>query len=205
MFDFIKNLFVKEEEEDLLTKLPDNVVLLNNQGSFLWYNDLAQKNFANIKENFSDGYIDDIFENALDLIIKIADTETTKILRTKSSLEKDLFFEVSSKRTNDGYLAIFRNNTQNYKTLTSILVEHESSKKVNRDKNNFLVKMAGEFRTPLQSVIGFSKGILDGLTGDLNEKQEKYLNIINKNSEDVLYLFNKIFDLSKSESNLLLF
>ena len=202
MFDFIKNLFVKEEEEDLLTKLPDNVVLLNNQGSFLWYNDLAQKNFANIKENFSDGYIDDIFENALDLIIKIADTETTKILRTKSSLEKDLFFEVSSKRTNDGYLAIFRNNTQNYKTLTSILVEHESSKKVNRDKNNFLVKMAGEFRTPLQSVIGFSKGILDGLTGDLNEKQEKYLNIINKNSEDVLYLFNKIFDLSKSESNL---
>lgn len=202
MFDFIKNLFVKEEEEDLLTKLPDNVVLLNNQGSFLWYNDLAQKNFNDIKDNFSEGYIDDIFENAMDLIVKIANKETTKILRTKSSLEKDLFFEVSAKSTNDGYLAIFRNNTQNYKTLTSILVEHESSKKVNKDKNNFLVKMAGEFRTPLQSVIGFSKAILDGLTGDLNEKQEKYINIINKNSEDVLSLFNKILDLSKSESNL---
>ena len=83
MIKFIKNLFVKEEEEeDLLTKLPDNVVLLNNQGSFLWYNDLAQKNFAEIKDNFSEGYIDEIFENAMDLIVKIADKETTKILRT---------------------------------------------------------------------------------------------------------------------------
>ena len=202
MIKFIKNLFVKEEEEDLLTKLPDNVVLLNNQGSFIWYNDLAQKNFSFMKENFSEGYIDDIFENAMDLIVKIADKEETKTLRTKSNIEKDMFFEVSSRRTDEGYLAIFRNNTQNYKTLTSILVEHESSKKVNRDKNNFLAKMAGDFVTPLQSVIGFSKPLLDGLTGELNEKQGKYLNIINKNAEEVLLLFNRIIDLSKSESNL---
>ena len=201
MFNFIKNLFLKDEE-DLLTKLPDNVVLLNNQGSFLWCNDLAQKNLSNIKENFLDGYIDDIFDNAMDLIVKVSDLEKTVILRTKPSLEKDYFYEVSACKTSEGYLVIMRNNTQNYKTLTSILVEHESSKKVNKDKNNFLAKMAGEFRTPLQSVIGFSKALLDGLSGDINEKQEKYINIINKNSEDVLYLFNKILDLSKSESNL---
>ena len=65
MLDFIKNLFVKDEEEDLLTKLPDNVVLLNHQGSFLWYNDLAQKTLTEIKETFSEGYIDDIFDNAM--------------------------------------------------------------------------------------------------------------------------------------------
>lgn len=202
MINFIKNLFVKEEEEDLLMKLPDNVALLNNQGSFLWYNDLAEKTLNSLKENFSEGYIDDIFDNAMDLIVKIADKETTKILRTKSSLEKDLFFEVSSRQTDEGYLIILRNNTQNYKTLTSILVEHESSKKINRNKNNFLVKLSGEFKTPLQSVIGFSQAVLDGLGGEISEKQEKYLNIINKNSEEVLTLFNRIIDLSKSESNL---
>ena len=53
MIDFIKNLFVKDDEEDLLTKLPDSVVLLNNQGSFLWHNDLAQKSLSAIKENFA--------------------------------------------------------------------------------------------------------------------------------------------------------
>ncbi len=203
MINFIKNLFTKEEEdEDLLTKLPDNVVLLNNQGSFLWYNDLAQKNLTALKENFSEGYIDDIFENAMDLIIKIADKEKTIIVRTKSNLEKDMFFELSSRRTDEGFLVIMRNNTQNYKTLTSILVEHESSKKINKNKNNFLVKLSSEIKTPLQSVIGFSQAVLDGLGGEISEKQEKYVKIINKNSEEVLSLFDKILDLSKSESNL---
>ena len=36
----------------------------------------------------------------------------------------------------------------------------------------------------------------------LNEKQAKYVNIINKNSTDVLYLIDKILELSKAESNL---
>ncbi len=203
MLEFIKNLFVKnEEEEDLLTKLPDNVVLLNPQGSFLWCNDLAQKTLSGLKENFAEGYIDDLLDNAMDLIVKIADIDKTTVVRTKSSLDKDMFFELSASKTDDGFLVIMRNNTQNYKTLTSIIVEHESSKKINKDKNNFIVKLAGEIKTPLQSVIGFSQAILDGLGGDLSDKQEKYLNIINKNSEEVLQLFNRIVDLSKTESNL---
>jgi len=203
MFNFIKNLFVKEDEdEDLLTKLPDSVVLFNNQGSFLWYNELAQKTLSNIKENFAEGYVDDIFENALDLIVKAANKEKTTIVRTKSGLDKDLFFELSASKTDEGYLVVLRNNTQNYKTLTSILVEHESYKKVNRDKNNFLVKLASEIKTPLQSVIGFSQTMLDGLGGKITKKQDQYLNIIRKNSEEVLSLFNRILDLSKSESNL---
>ena len=203
MMNFIKNFFVhEEEEENLMSKLPDIVVLLNNQGSFLWYNDLAQKTLSELKENFADGYIDDILEGATDLIVKIADLAKPTTIRTKSTLNKDKFFEISARRTNEGFLVSMRDNTQSYKTLTNILVEHESSKKVNRDKNNFLVKLSSEIKTPLQSVVGFSQAILDGLGGEVNEKQEKYINIINKNSQDVLCLFDKILDLSKSESNL---
>ncbi len=203
MLEFVKNLFVKnDEEEDLLTKLPDNVVLLNPQGSFLWCNDLAQKTLSGLKENFAEGYIDDLLDNAMDFIVKLADVDKTTVVRTKSSFDKDMFFELSARKTDEGFLVIMRNNTQNYKTLTSIIVEHESSKKINKDKNNFIVKLAGEIKTPLQSVIGFSQAILDGLGGELSDKQEKYLNIINKNSEEVLQLFNRIVDLSKTESNL---
>ena len=103
MINFIKNFFVhEEEEENLMSKLPDIVVLLNNQGSFLWYNDLAQKTLSELKENFADGYIDDILENAMDLIVKIADVAKPTIIRTKSSLNKDKFFEISVRRTNEG-------------------------------------------------------------------------------------------------------
>lgn len=204
MFDFFKNLFNSkdEEEEDLLTKLPDNVALLNNQGSFLWYNDVAQKTLSKLKENFSEGYIDNIFDNAMDLIAKLADTGVAKVIKAKTPDEKDMFFEFTARKTEEGYLVCFRDNTQSYKTLTSIFVEHESLRKTNKDKNNFLVKLSGDFRTPLQSIVGFSQALLGGIGGDLNEKQEKYVSIINKNSTEVLYLIDKILELSKAESNL---
>lgn len=204
MFDFFKNLFNNkdEEEEDLLTKLPDNVALINNQGSFLWCNDVAQKTLSKLKENFSEGYIDNVFDNAMDLIVKLAETGLTKVIKAKTPDEKDMFFEFTARKTEEGYLVCFRDNTQSYKTLTSIFVEHESLRKTNKDKNNFLVKLSGDFRNPLQSIVGFSQALLGGIGGELNEKQAKYVNIINKNSTDVLYLIDKILELSKAESNL---
>ena len=204
MFDFFKNLFNNkdEEEEDLLTKLPDNVALLNNQGSFLWCNDVAQKTLSKLKENFSEGYIDNVFDNAMDLIVKLAESGLTKVIKAKTPDEKDMFFEFTARKTDEGYLVCFRDNTQSYKTLTSIFVEHESLRKTNKDKNNFLVKLSGDFRNPLQSIVGFSQALLGGIGGELNEKQAKYVNIINKNSTDVLYLIDKILELSKAESNL---
>ena len=204
MFEFFKNLFNNkdEEEEDLLTKLPDNVALLNNQGSFLWCNDVAQKTLSKLKENFSEGYIDNVFDNAMDLIVKLAESGITKVIKAKTPDEKDMFFEFTARKTEEGYLVCFRDNTQSYKTLTSIFVEHESLRKTNKDKNNFLVKLSGDFRNPLQSIVGFSQALLGGIGGELNEKQAKYVNIINKNSTDVLYLIDKILELSKAESNL---
>lgn len=204
MFEFFKNLFNNkdEEEEDLLTKLPDNVALLNNQGSFLWCNDVAQKTLSKLKENFSEGYIDNVFDNAMDLIVKLAESGLTKVIKAKTLDEKDMFFEFTARKTEEGYLVCFRDNTQSYKTLTSIFVEHESLRKTNKDKNNFLVKLSGDFRNPLQSIVGFSQALLGGIGGELNEKQAKYVNIINKNSTDVLYLIDKILELSKAESNL---
>lgn len=204
MFEIFKNLFNNkdEEEEDLLTKLPDNVALLNNQGSFLWCNDVAQKTLSKLKENFSEGYIDNVFDNAMDLIVKLAESGLTKVIKAKTPDEKDMFFEFTARKTEEGYLVCFRDNTQSYKTLTSIFVEHESLRKTNKDKNNFLVKLSGDFRNPLQSIVGFSQALLGGIGGELNEKQAKYVNIINKNSTDVLYLIDKILELSKAESNL---
>ena len=82
------------------------------------------------------------------------------------------------------------------------MIEHESSKKVNKDKNTFLVKLSNELKSPVHSISGFSQAMIDGLGGEMSEKQEKYIKIINKNSNELLYLLDKILELSKTESNL---
>ena len=69
-----------------------------------------------------------------------------------------------------------------------------------RHKSEFLASMSHELRTPLNAVIGFSEVLLDRLFGDLNPKQEEYLEDIRGSGRHLLELLNEILDLSKVEA-----
>lgn len=200
--NFLSKIF-KKNNQNVMEYLPDGLVLIDDDGDFLMSNNIADKMLSDIKENFQNYNINDIFENAVVLIRKAADTQKQVVLKTHKDTNKDLFFEFTANKYNRGYLILMRENTQNYKTLTNIFVEYESSKKINKNKNTFLVNLSNDLTMPLQSSIGFSKALLDGLCGTLDEKTEKYIKIIHKNSNDLMYLINKIVELSKTESGLM--
>jgi signal transduction histidine kinase/ActR/RegA family two-component response regulator len=69
-----------------------------------------------------------------------------------------------------------------------------------RHKSEFLASMSHELRTPLNAVIGFSEVLLDRMFGDLNERQEDYLQDIRNSGRHLLELLNEILDLSKVEA-----
>jgi signal transduction histidine kinase len=69
-----------------------------------------------------------------------------------------------------------------------------------RHKDEFLANMSHELRTPLNSIIGFSEVLLERLFGDLNAKQEEYLNDVVTSGRHLLSLINDILDLSKIEA-----
>jgi CheY-like chemotaxis protein/anti-sigma regulatory factor (Ser/Thr protein kinase) len=71
---------------------------------------------------------------------------------------------------------------------------------VSRHKSEFLASMSHELRTPLNAVIGFSEVLLDKLFGDLNQRQEEYLEDIRSSGQHLLELLNEILDLSKVEA-----
>ncbi len=70
----------------------------------------------------------------------------------------------------------------------------------NRHKSEFLANMSHELRTPLNAVIGFSEVLLERMFGDVNPKQEEYLNDILSSGKHLLSLINDILDLSKIEA-----
>ena len=69
-----------------------------------------------------------------------------------------------------------------------------------RHKSEFLASMSHELRTPLNAVIGFSEVLLDRMFGELNERQEDYLQDIRSSGRHLLELLNEILDLSKVEA-----
>jgi signal transduction histidine kinase len=60
--------------------------------------------------------------------------------------------------------------------------------------------MSHELRTPLNAVIGFSEVLQEKLFGELNEKQDEYVDDILTSGRHLLSLINEILDLSKVEA-----
>jgi two-component system, NarL family, sensor histidine kinase BarA len=65
-------------------------------------------------------------------------------------------------------------------------------------KSDFLATMSHELRTPLNSILGFSEVL--GSIESLNDKQQRYVQNIQKSGKTLLVMINDILDLAKMES-----
>ena len=68
-------------------------------------------------------------------------------------------------------------------------------------KNEFLANISHELRTPLNSILGFADILSTQLYGDLNQKQEEYVNDIKASGTHLLGMINEVLDMSKIEAN----
>lgn len=64
-------------------------------------------------------------------------------------------------------------------------------------RQQFLANMSHEIRTPMNAIVGLTNLLLKS---ELNELQEKYLNVIKKSGSNLLVIINDILDLAKIES-----
>lgn len=69
-----------------------------------------------------------------------------------------------------------------------------------RAKSEFLANMSHELTTPLNSIIGFSQILLDGLYGELNENQKEHVSYILSSGMILLARITDMLDFSKIES-----
>ncbi len=71
---------------------------------------------------------------------------------------------------------------------------------VSRLKSHFLANMSHELRTPLNSIIGYTEMLIEGVYGELNDKQRDRMDRVMRNGQHLLQLINDILDLSKIEA-----
>ncbi|MFC1734459.1 PAS domain S-box protein, partial [candidate division KSB1 bacterium] len=71
---------------------------------------------------------------------------------------------------------------------------------IDRMKTEFISMVSHELRTPLTSIKGYIDLVLGGDTGDINELQKEFLEIVYDNSERLNNLINDLLDVEKIES-----
>jgi signal transduction histidine kinase len=89
---------------------------------------------------------------------------------------------------------------QNVRLFNDIQQKSRELEVANRHKSEFLANMSHELRTPLNAIIGFSEVMLQGIFGDLNDKQREYQEDVLSSGKHLLTLINDILDLSKIEA-----
>lgn len=75
-----------------------------------------------------------------------------------------------------------------------------SMKEIDRLKSIFLASMSHELKTPLTSIIGFTKMMLKGRVSEISKEQEKQLNIILTSANHLHELINDVIDVNKIEA-----
>jgi signal transduction histidine kinase len=89
---------------------------------------------------------------------------------------------------------------ENVRLFNEIQEKTSQLEAANRHKDEFLASMSHELRTPLNAVIGFSEVLLEKMFGEVNDKQEEYLQDILASGRHLLSLINDILDLAKIEA-----
>jgi len=109
-----------------------------------------------------------------------------------------------------GTKIIYQNQPANIVVIRDITVRKEAedalicaktaAEAANRTKSEFLTNMSHELKTPLNSIIGFSDLLKEGIAGPLNEKQSRYAQFISTSGKNLLNIINDILELSKAEA-----
>ncbi|MFA4935057.1 MAG: MASE3 domain-containing protein, partial [Candidatus Methanoperedens sp.] len=98
-----------------------------------------------------------------------------------------------------GVSCIVRDITER-KKAEQLRLENERLALANRAKSEFLSVMSHELRTPMNAVIGFSELLKGKMAGELNERQEHFIDNILKSGKRQLSLIEEILDLTLIEA-----
>lgn len=99
-----------------------------------------------------------------------------------------------------GAVAIFENLTDKVLLEDHLLRVNEELQRANVVKSEFLSMVSHELRTPLTLIKMYSSMLADKKMGELTEKQEKAVEVMNRRCRNLHELIDDLLDLSRIES-----
>lgn len=192
------SLFNSINPKEVIKNLPDAVFVVEPDGKIIWVNDKAAVIFEARTSDLKGLYLNEVVANGMELAEKSYARRNAVVTGAFTLDGKEFFIEMNAKKYIEQFFITIRDVT----AMTSVLANAEKTGRLNKEKNLMLAKLSNDIKSPIQSIIGFSQALIDGLGGNINDKQNKYVRIINKNSCELLYFIDKLLEFSQAESSL---
>lgn len=94
----------------------------------------------------------------------------------------------------------FERVCRTFNSMQHTMLEDQAQRERNeKARTDMVTGISHDLRTPLTSIQGYIKGVLDGVA-DTEEKRERYLRTAYESTEEMNVLLQKLFDFSRMES-----
>ena len=197
----------------LITSLPDSVLVIDTHGRIVYGNEIAMKTF-----NYS---LDEMLTCNIESLIPWRFSEHQELLRNEfisdpanrpkregkelfaqrkdeSEFPAEIMLQPVEINNNPFTLAIVRDITARKQAEKELIQAKEKAEESDRLKSAFLANMSHEVRTPLNSIIGFSE--LLTMPDFEEEEKNEFIRHIVINGNNLLTIISDIMDISKIES-----
>lgn len=119
----------------------------------------------------------------LDLLVTVASHVAVAVDNARAYTELATLTEHLERRVQE--------RTHELQSVNERLQEHDQR------RSKFVSVASHELRTPMTSIKGFVENMLDGLTGELSERQEHYLQRVKHNVDRLTRIINQLLDWSR--------
>ena len=94
----------------------------------------------------------------------------------------------------------FNSMTNDLRRMIVELADKKKLEELNRLKSEFISNVSHELKTPLTSIKGAADNMLDGVAGQLTQKQHKYTEMILNSCNRLIPLIDNLLDISRIEA-----
>ncbi len=185
-----------------INEIETPTISINSAGKILYSNMSADRMF---KVNNAEGQnITDLISSDLPTMITGSNNSIRKAFKITKT---DKYVEIISQsvQAENYFVLTFFDVNKDYALMNRLIEYRTDMDNLGKNKNKFLAQMANVFKSPMHSVMGYAQAILEGMGGETDERQRKYLSIIYKDSEELFKLLDKVTELAKTEAQLINF
>lgn len=196
--DFLK----PEHLLSILEESNDMIYILDLNGRFVWINKATQVFLKKASGEILGKTIFDIYPE--EKAQKFAE-DNQKVLASGEKYFSEVTLDLSG--TSRSFLSIrspIRDDAGMIIAIAIILREITERKKIDQMKSDLVSFASHQLRTPLAEINGFMEVVLEGLTGELNDKQRHYLNLVKNIARNGLRLVSDLLNVSRIERGMVL-